>query len=189
MAAEDIQAMRARLARAERRLRITAMSWLVAVIVITVLWMGAQQAQSQSSTLSARRIAVVDQNGKDRIILSFDTNNHPAIWLRDDAGKDRLFIGFGKEVGRPLIGLNDEGGRLRLSMGFSVERNTPQVVLLDEAGKQRGFFGFAASGAPTPQLDLADEKGTDRIYLGWSTAEKPVVIVSDEAGKTLWSAP
>lgn len=189
MGPEDIQAMRARLARAERRLRVTSMSWLVAVIVIAVLWMGAQQAQSQSATLAARRIAVQDQNGKDRIILSFDVNNHPAIWLRDDAGKDRLFLGFGKEVGRPLIGLNDEAGRLRLSMGFSIERNTPQVVLLDENGKQRGFFGFAASGAATPQLDLADEKGTDRIYLGWSTAEKPVVLVSDEAGKTLWSAP
>jgi hypothetical protein len=186
---DDIQAMRARLARAERRLRITSMSWLVTAIVIAVLWMGAQQAQSQSSTLSARRIAVVDQNGRDRIILSFDTNSHPAIWLRDDAGKDRMFIGFGKEVGRPLIGLNDEAGRLRLSMGFSIERNSPQVVLLDESGKQRGFLGFAASGATTPQLNLADEKGTDRIYLGWSTAEKPVVLLSDEGGKTLWSAP
>lgn len=189
MGTDDIQVMRARLTRAERRLRITSMSWLVAVIVIAVLWMGAQQAQSQSSTLSARRIAVVDQNGRDRIILSFDTNNHPAIWLRDDAGKDRMFIGFGKEVGRPLIGLNDEAGRLRLSMGFSIERNSPQVVLLDEGGKQRGFLGFAASGATTPQLNLADERGTDRIYLGWSTAEKPVVLLTDEAGKTLWSAP
>jgi hypothetical protein len=186
---EEIQAMRARLARAEHRLRVTSVSWLVAAIVVMVLWMGAQQAQSQSSTLSARRIAVVDQSGKDRIILSFDTNNHPAIWLRDDAGKDRLFIGFGKEVGRPLIGLNDEAGRLRLSLGFSIERNTPQVVMLDESGKQRGFLGFAASGVATPQLDLADERGTDRIYFGWSTAEKPVVLLSDEAGKTLWSAP
>lgn len=189
MGPQDIQAMRARLARAERRLRMTSLSWLVAVIAIAVLWIGAQQAQSQTSALVARRIAVQDQNGKDRIVLSFDTNNRPAIWLRDDAGKDRMFIGFGKEVGRPLIGLNDETGRLRLSMGFSIERNTPQVVLLDENGKQRGFLGFAASGAPTPQLDLADEKGTDRIYLGWSTAEKPVVLVSDESGKTLWSAP
>ena len=189
MGSDDIQLMRTRLTRAERRLRITSMSWLVAVIVITVLWMGAQQAQSQSSTLSARRISVVDQSGRDRIILSFDTNNHPAIWLRDDAGKDRMFIGFGKEVGRPLIGLNDEAGRLRLSMGFSIERNSPQVVLLDENGKQRGFLGFAASGATTPQLNLSDERGTDRIYLGWSTAEKPVVLLSDEAGKTLWSAP
>jgi len=187
--AEEIQRMRARLARAERRLQVTSVSWLVAAIVVTVLWMGAQQAQSQSSTLQGRRIAVVDQNGKDRIILSFDTNNHPAIWLRDDLGKDRLFIGFGKEVGRPLVGFNDDTGRLRLSLGFSIERNTPQVVLLDENGKQRGFFGFAASGATTPQLDLADERGTDRIYLGWSTAEKPVMLVSDDTGKTLWSAP
>ena len=189
MGTDDIQAMRARLMRAERRLRITSMSWLVAVIVIAVLWMGAQQAQSQSSTLSARRIAVQDQNGKDRIILSFDTNNRPAIWLRDDAGKDRLFIGFGGVAGRPLIGLNDEAGRLRLSFTFSVQRGTPEVNLFDENSKQRGFLGFAGSGASTPQLNLADERGTDRIYLGWSTAEKPVVLLSDEAGKTLWSAP
>ena len=189
MQADEIQLMRARLVRAERRLRLTSVGWLVAAIVITVFWMGAQQAQSESSTIQSRRMAVVDQNGKDRIILSFDTNNHPAIWLRDEAGKDRMFIGFGKEVGRPLIGFNDETGRLRLSLGFSIERNTPQVVLLDENSKQRGFLGFAASGATTPQLDLADERGTDRIYLGWSTAEKPVMLVSDDSGKTLWSAP
>jgi hypothetical protein len=186
---QDIQAVRTRLARAERRLRITSVSWLVAAVVTAVLWMGAQQAQSQSSTIAARRIAIQDQSGRDRIVLSFDTNNRPAIWLRDDAGKDRVFIGFGSDVGRPLIGLNDETGRLRLGLGFSVDRNTPQIVLLDQSGKQRGFLGFAASGAPTPQLGLADEHGNDRIYLGWSTAEKPVVLVTDDSGKTLWSAP
>jgi hypothetical protein len=186
---QDIQAMRARLARAERRLRMTSLSWLVAVIAIAVLWIGAQQAQSQTSALVARRIAVQDQNGKDRIILSFDTNNRPAIWLRDDAGKDRMFIGFGGVAGRPLIGLNDEAGRLRLSLTFNVQRGTPELNLFDENAKQRGFLGFATTGAPTPQLELADEKGTDRIYLGWSTAEKPVVLVSDESGKTLWAAP
>lgn len=181
--------MRARLARAEHRLRVTSVSWLVAVIVVTVLWMGAQQAQSQSSTLSAHRIAVVDQNGRDRIVLSFDTNNRPAIWLRDDAGKDRLFVGFGGVAGRPLIGFNDEAGHLRLSLAFATSRNTPEVNLFDENGKTRGFLGFASSGETTPELDLADERGTDRIYLGWSTAEKPIVLVNDESGKPLWSAP
>lgn len=181
--------MRARLARSERRLRITALSWLAAAVVIAVLWIGAQQAQSQSSVLAAHRIAIQDTNGRDRIVLSFDTSNHPAIWMRDDTGKDRVFIGFGRDPGRPLIGLNDENGHLRLSMGFSIDRGTPQLVLLDENGKQRGFFGFAATGTATPQLDLADERGTDRIYLGWSTAEKPVVLLTDEAGKTLWAAP
>lgn len=185
----EIQAMRARLARAERRLRVTSMSWLVAVIVIAVLWIGAQQAESQSAVLAARRIAVQDQNGKDRIVLGFDTNNHPAIWLRDDGGKDRLFIGFGKDPGRPLIGLNDEAGRLRLVMGFQPARNTPQIVLNDENGKSRAFLGFSATGATTPELDLADERGNDRVYLGWSAAEKPAVLISDEAGKPLWSAP
>jgi len=181
--------MRARLARAERRLRITSLGWLVAAVVVAVLWIGAQQAQSQSATLSARRLAVVDQGGKERIVLSFDTSNRPAIWLRDENGHDRMFIGFGAKGGAPLIGLNDEAGRLRLSLGFSLERSNPQLVLSDENGKQRAYLGFAASGQPTPQLDLADERGTDRIYLGWSMAEKPVMIVSDDSGKALWSAP
>jgi hypothetical protein len=187
--AEEIRMMRARLARAERRLRLTSLGWLVAAAVVAVLWIGAQQAQSQPSTISTRRLAVVDQNGKDRIILSFDTNNRPAIWLRDESGRDRMFLGFGGRGGAPLIGLNDEAGHLRLSMGFSPDRATPQVVLTDENGKQRAYLGFAASGQPTPQLDLADEKGTDRIYLGWSSSEKPLIAVDDENGKTLWSAP
>ena len=189
MGPEDIQAMRARLARAERRLRITSMSWLVAVIVIAVLWMGAGQAHSQSATLAARRIAVQDQNGKDRIVLGFDTNNRPAIWLRDDAGKDRIYIGFGKDPGRPLIGLNDEAGRLRLILGFGITRDTPEVVLNDENGKSRAFLGFSGGGAVTPELDLADERGNDRVTFGWNVAEKPAVFINDESGKLLWTAP
>ncbi len=189
MGLDEIETMRARLARAERRLRITSLGWLVAAIVIAVLWMGAQQAQSQSSTVVARRIAVQDQNGRDRIVLSFDTNNRPAIWLRDDAGKDRLFIGFGNTAGRPLIGLNDETGRLRLSLTFGVQRNTPEMNLFDANGKNRGFFGFSPSGSATPLLTLSDERETQRIYLGWSPAEKPVIAVADESGKPLWSAP
>lgn len=189
MELDEIQTMRARLAHAERRLRITSLSWLVAAIAIAVLWMGAQQAQSQSSTVVARRIAVQDQNGRERIVLSFDTNNRPAIWLRDDAGKDRLFIGFGSVAGRPLIGLNDETGRLRLSLTFSVQRNTPELNLFDDNGKRRAFLAFAESGNATPVLSLRDEREQDRIYLGWSTAEKPVVLVADESGKPIWSAP
>lgn len=180
--------MRARLAQAERRLRITSVGWLVAAVVVAVLWIGAQQAQSQSATISTHRLAVVDQGGKERIVLSFDTNGHPAIWLRDDAGHDRMFIGFGTS-GRPLIGLSDDAGHLRLSLGFSLDRNTPQLVLLDENGKQRAYLGFSGAGQTTPELDLADERGTDRIYLGWSTTEKPAIILDDESGKTLWSAP
>lgn len=189
MELDEIQTMRARLAHAEWRLRITSLSWLVAAIAIAVLWMGAQQAQSQSSTVVARRIAVQDQNGRERIVLSFDTNNRPAIWLRDDAGKDRLFIGFGSVAGRPLIGLNDETGRLRLSLTFSVQRNTPELNLFDDNGKRRAFLAFAESGNATPVLSLRDEREQDRIYLGWSTAEKPVVLVADESGKPIWSAP
>lgn len=189
MELEDIRAMRARLARAERRLRMTSVSWLVAAIVVVVMWMGAQQAESQSATLAARRIAVQDSNGRERIVMGFDVNNRPAIWLRDDGGKDRLFIGFGKDPGRPLIGLNDEAGHLRLALGFGVARNTPEIVLDDESGKPRAFLGFSGTGAVTPEVDLADERGNDRISLGWSAAEKPLIAISDEAGKPVWTAP
>lgn len=189
MGLDEIEAMRGRLARAERRLQITSLGWLVAAIVIAVLWMGAQQAQSQSSTVVAHRIAVQDQNGRDRIVLSFDAKDRPAIWLRDDAGKDRVFIGFGSLAGRPLIGLSDEAGRQRLSLTFSVQRDTPELNLFDENGKHRAVLGFAETGNATPVLRLMDEREKDRIYLGWSSAEKPVVLIADESGKTLWSAP
>ncbi|HEV2356907.1 MAG TPA: hypothetical protein VGZ23_04750 [bacterium] len=189
MGVEEIQVMRARVARAERRLRIMSLGWLAAAVVAAVLWTGAPRAQSQTAVLSARRIAVVDQKGKDRISLALDSSNNPAIWLRDDAGKDRLFIGFGKLAARPLIELSDETGRVRVTMGLSPDRDTPQVVLLDENGRQRGFLGFSASGTATPEFDLADEHAMDRITFGWSPADKPVLMVRDPSGKTIWSAP
>lgn len=189
MDVEEIRVMRARVAQAERRLRITSLGWLAAAVVAAMLWTGAQRAQSQTAAVSARRIAIVDQKGKERIIMALDSNNNPAIWLRDDAGKDRMFMGFGKLAARPLIELSDEAGRPRLTVGLSPDRDTPQVVLLDENGKQRGFLGFSASGTATPELDLADDHGTDRIALGWGPAAKPGLVVSDPSGKTVWSAP
>jgi len=100
----DLQALRRELARFERRVRAMSLLGLAAAVIAAVLIVGARQAQSQQAALSARTVTVVDNNGRPRIVLGSDTNDRPGIWLRDDAGKDRLYFGFGTP-GKPQFAL------------------------------------------------------------------------------------
>jgi hypothetical protein len=117
------------------------MAWVVTLVLLIVGGVGVQHALSQTQSLQARRLDIVDSSGHTRLLLGFDTGGHAGMWIYDEANKGRVFIGFG------------------------------------------------AVGNVTPQVTLSDENGTGRIYMGWSTQEKPILQVSDQTGKAMWTAP
>ncbi|MHB8730597.1 MAG: hypothetical protein ACYDAB_02260 [bacterium] len=181
----ELQALQQDLARFERRTRLMWLAGLAAVVIVAVLWGGARQAQSQSASLSTRALVLVDQNNRQRIVLSSDTNNRPGIWINDDAGKTRLRFGFGTQPASPLFYLADETERPRVSVGFSVEHGDAQVSLSDPAGTPRAYFGFGVQ-LRTPQLTLSDERGKNRLYAGWTTGGTAIVDVTDDSGNIIW---
>jgi hypothetical protein len=184
----DLARLQRDIARFERRTRFLGLAGVAAAVLIAVLWLGARQAQSQQDSLSARALVLVDDEGRQRVVLGSDTSNRPGIWLRDDTGKDRIWFGFGAPRGTPQLALNDETGRLRLATGFSVERGDTQVALFDAAGTPRGYLGFGLQ-LRTPQLVLDDEHGKDRVYAGWTQDGATILHLVDDAGTVVWRAP
>lgn len=181
----ELEALQRDLARFERRTRMVWLAGLAAAVVVAVLWAGARQAQSQSASLTGRQLVLVDASNRQRIVLASDTRNQPGIWMRDDAGKDRLFLGFGAERGTPQFSLNDETGRTRANAGFSIEQGDSQVTLTDPTGTSRVYFGFGVQ-LRTPQMVLNDERGKDRVYAGWTRDGLALLDVVDEAGNIVW---
>ena len=181
----DLEALQRDLIRFERRTRAFWLAGLAAAVVMMVLWAGARQAQSQSASLSARQVILVDESGRQRIFLASDTNNRPGIWVRDEAGKDRLVFGFGTQRPTPQFTLSDEMGRTRANAGFSLERADSQLTLSDAAGTTRAYFGFGVQ-LRTPQLVLNDERGKDRVYAGWTRDGTAIIDVVDDSGNVVW---
>ena len=181
----ELEALQRDLARFERRTRMVWLAGLAAAVVAVVLWAGVRQAQSQSASLTTRQLVLVDASAHQRIVLASDTSNRPGIWVRDDAGKDRLFLGFGAEHGTPQFTLSDETGRTRSNAGFSIERGDAQVTLGDPTGTTRAYFGFGVQ-LRTPQMVLNDERGKDRLYAGWTREGVALIDVVDEAGNLVW---
>jgi hypothetical protein len=174
--------------RFDRRTRLFGAVGLAAAVFVMVLGIGARQAHSQQDSLSGRALILVDDAGRQRIVLGSDTGNRPGIWLRDESGKDRVWFGFGAPRGTPQLSLNDETGRTRLAAGFSVERGDVQVAMFDPAGTPRAYLGFGLQ-LRTPQLVLDDEHGKDRVYAGWTQDGATVMHLVDESGSVVWRAP
>lgn len=181
----QLEALQRDLARFERRTRLVWLAGLAAAALVAVLGTGARQAQSQTASVSARVIVLVDPSNRPRLILTSDTNNRPAISIRDEAGKEGFRFGFGTQPSSPFFSLEDETGRPRLIAGFNVEHGDPQMSLFDQAGRSRDFFGFGVQ-LRTPQLVLDDERGKDRLYAGWTQDRTPSIHVADDAGKVVW---
>ena len=184
---KELEALQRDLARFERGTRMMWLAGFAAAVIAAVLWGGARQAQSQATSLSTRALVLVDQNNRQRIVLSSDTNNRPGIWMNDDAGKARLRFGFGTQPASPLLYLADETERPRVSVGFNVEHGDAQLALSDPTGTMRTYFGFGVQ-LRTPQLTLNDERGKNRVYTGWTTGGTAIVDVSDDSGNIIWKS-
>ena len=183
----EFEALERDLARFERRTRLMWLVGLAAAVIVVVLWGAARQAQSQATALRAREIDLVDPSNHPRAVLGTDTNNRPAIGLLDDAGKERVRLGFGTQPATPIFYLQDETGRAKLQFGSNVEHGDSQVTMSDPSGTARAFFGFGLQ-LRTPQFALNDERGKDRIYAGWLPTRAATVSVLDGSGNVVWRA-
>ncbi len=139
MSSPDVDALQARLTAMERKVRIMSVTWVATAIAAAVLGLGAQQVASQTQTLSARTIHIVDQGGRTRISLGFSTRGNPAIWFYDETGKNRIHLGLatGKGLPTPQLLLADENETDRLFMGWSdTVPEQPLMFVHDESGRE-----------------------------------------------------
>ncbi len=194
----EIQDLRQRLALLEHRQRMTLVAWLVSVIGLFALFAGAQRAPSQESVIKAREFDLVDETGRNRIIVGLDGLKRPNISFWDEGGHVRLGLGFpgvSRNVGDlgSDIEFYDTTGHTNLTLGFSGEYvstttgPTPALTLYGADHKSQAALGFGAERG-TPQLTLSDARGAN-IYAGWSTTGEPVFALAGDDRVVRWHAP
>jgi len=105
--------------------------------------------------LSAKRIVVVDKDGKERLLLETE--------MKD---------------GAPSLSLNDRNGAPRLMLSLS-GGETPKVALLDDRERSRAEIALTEDGVPTVGL-----YGEDGRMRAWLVAREPggLLILSDASG-------
>jgi hypothetical protein len=152
---------RARLDRMERQLRLWRRGATAAIGLAVVAVAGAMaQAPAPVKELSVRTLRIVDDAGKDRIVLTAEPSV-PDMTFFDPSGKSRLTLDVAKDR-RPVLLFADETGKEsnRLTLGLEDEGH-PTLLLYDGAGRKRVVIGVPREGGPV--LRVLDESGKLRM--------------------------
>lgn len=129
----EVEILRARVERLERRMRMVVAGWVVSVAVFVLLGVAVQQAVSQPEVLRARRMEVVDAAGRVRIALTVLPDGSAALALGDAAGQGRITFNVAPD-GSAGLGFQDAAGRSRILLGVAPD-GSPGLALGDAAGR------------------------------------------------------
>jgi hypothetical protein len=105
--------------------------------------------------------------------------------LVDEKGTTRAMLSF--ISGQPSLSLLNENGKIRVLVASG-----QGLIIADDFGKTRAAMGIDSEAGPGPVFYLADENSLPRIQMGVSSVPNkkgPVMFLSDENGKGIWSAP
>ncbi|HUY20424.1 MAG TPA: hypothetical protein VNE82_09215 [Candidatus Binataceae bacterium] len=128
--------------------------------------------QVETGVVKARRLVIVDEQGRERIFLGLDGAGAPAIGIRDERGTMRATLSL-LENGQATLQLLDGEQRTRASL--AVRRDGfGELALLDRAGAIRAALGAA---------------GDDAIsYLGLRAAcTYALVLEGRQVSQSLWN--
>jgi len=155
MEQQEFEALRKRLDRVERRLRVAVVGWVVSIATVVVLGVAVQQAVSQPEVLRARSFEVVDAAGRVRIALAVGRDGSSGLGLYDVAGRVRGVLSVLPD-GSPGLGLYDAAGQARIGLGLLPDES-PWLSLLDAAERERIALDVFPDGSP--MLTLKDAAG------------------------------
>lgn len=147
------QEMRRRLDRMERQLR----RWRLGALGLAVVAVAGAMATPQARELTVKTLRIVDDAGKDRIVLTAEPSR-PDMTFFDPSGKSRLTLDIAKDR-RPLLLFADESGKEanRLTLGLEDEGH-PGLILYDGHGRKRITLGIPKDGGPVIRVLDENEK-------------------------------
>jgi hypothetical protein len=161
----EVEALRAELRAARRSLSLG----LALVFLVQGAWMAifiaGKLTTPVTETLAARRILVLDGEGKVRMSLGTRESGAPALSLMSPEGEIRVAVLLDDES-RPSIGLTTRKGGLQSLI--SVTEAGSRIALFDEQGQSR--VNLTASSEENdkgafPGLYLNDRSGMNRARL------------------------
>lgn len=169
---------------------IDAVTQLLLIAIAAGLWTLAW-ALRETQKLQARRIALVDEQARERLILNPDGWDGrwpgPLVEFCDENGKTRLelhAVRYGAGVW-----LHDENGESRLNLVAT--QDGQGVWLRDQNGKPRlplTLLNYWPPVAVHPVVWVEDDNGKARLRLAVDE-DGPRLVIQDENEKLIWSAP
>jgi len=155
---------------------------------------GPGQPDPRKVTLRARRLELIDEEGRPRAILQVTAKGAPSLAFYDKKGSGTVILGANPDQSAMLLFRGREGSKAK----FAIEADgSPTMVLFDRKGKARSILRLSPGGEPL--LALQDERQRTRVVLGAITAdvagrtlgERPIssLALFDENEKPLWQVP
>jgi hypothetical protein len=134
-----------RMATLERRVRTAMALWVLSLVGLLVLGVGALQVSSQSApqaetVLTATAVKIVDSSGRERLWLGVDNGGQPQMALYDSEHTRRITIALQPD-GRPSIQVLSTTGVKLAELIQSPTSGNGSLWLYDTAGTGRVFLG------------------------------------------------
>lgn len=191
MTGASISLLLQRVERLERELRRWRIAGVASLLVVALIVLLGATISGVPAEIRAHRLVVMDDRGKDRIVLD----------ARDDAG-----VVFYDKQGTPVARLDEFDGKpsLRLAHGdASLVLTTVLDVPAVLASLGKGSAGLTILPDGSPVLELTDNQGRPRAVLGRTTLrssqggrievaeQRPVssLVLFDDDGKLIWKTP
>jgi len=147
------------------------------------LVVGAGFGKPVRDLVMAKRLELVDELGRTRIVLSADYTQ-PGIVLKDELGENRLELTLDEEAD-PHVYLFDQFARSRVDIRQS-ESFGPALILKDASGGKRATFAAHPKGTG---FVLFDRNGKMRLGAVVDDTVGPSMHMFDEGGKLLVRQP
>ena len=209
---ERLEQLESKLAHVNRRSR-----WVLGVAGLVVAGVVLAPTLTKGRTqklVSANEFILEDEDGKPRANL-FLHKGGAGLSLTDETGVPRAILGVGEpgpwlaligedgipratlrvqkdplDMSVPVLSLLNAKGKTRV--GLALNGEGPILWLSDENGKNLVRLGVAEDQAQRSEdgagLKLFDEKGNIRASLT-ALKDGPSLLLGDEKGKRIWSAP
>jgi hypothetical protein len=143
--------IRERLDRMERALR--RWRWGAGIVLtLGTVAVAAAMADPAARELRVQTLRIVDQEGKDRIVLSADKKSAD-LTLLDPDGKGRLTLDIASDH-KPMLQFS-EAGEEKGNLTIGIEEGGPMLQIFDRDGKKRLVLGVPKAGGPV--LRILDE--------------------------------
>lgn len=146
-----------------------------------------------AETLTAQRLVLRDAQGRERLVLTGDSNGGPQIAMKDPEGTDRLTVRLaGSEYsevqfydqagnvissfseaenspGKPFLAMMDENQKVRTQMGYDREEGDAYFGLYDTEENYRALMNLGNNGSA--ELSLTNSAGYVGVELSVGPAE------------------
>jgi hypothetical protein len=130
--------LRGRLDRMERQLRRWRLGGVVG-LCLAVVTVACAMAEAPTRELSVETLKIVQQDGKERLILTAKPGI-PDMSFLDPAGRSRLTLDIAGDA-QPVLAIAESGHEKgRLTIG--IENGSPMLRLYDKDGKLRVMLGI-----------------------------------------------